>query len=144
MCLQEFHGQAALILGQQALNVASQQINLDIDHSTDRIIADDRSLGCMRDDIQVECISGYFIYGKTDAVHAHRAFSRDVARKLCGYFHSQLNRARIVTDANDRADAINMTTDQVATKSITQAQRWLEVDEADGHARKRCPRGLFA
>ena len=82
----------------------------------------------MRDDIQTECISRYLIDGKADAIDAHRPFFRDVAGEFRRDFERQSNRARVFTAGNHNAYAVDVTADEVATESIADAQRRLEID----------------
>src|SRR5690606_31808107 len=93
-----------------------------------RVAAGRRVLRRVRNDIHLEGAPGYLVDGKADAVHAHRAFFREIAPVLRGHLDDQPpGRARGLVPG-DRADTVDVARDEMPAEAFAQGERRLQVD----------------
>ena len=89
MFSQEIFGETVAVLAEQALEVTGHQVNFNIYDGANGVIADDRNVCRMGNDIGFEATTRYLVDGKTDPVDTNRTLPRDVARILRWYVDAQ-------------------------------------------------------
>ena len=109
------------------LDVASQQIDFQIDAHADGKRAERGDFERVRNEIHAELCAIDFVHGEAHAIERHRTLARDVTRQRFRRreFHAQ--RARVVRGGENFGDAIDMARHPVTTEAVAGAQRGLEI-----------------
>src|SRR5215813_204333 len=102
----------------------------------------------MRNDVHTEAISRNFIDGEAHPIEGDRALWGNEFLQASGRLESETNGLGLGPPLNDASDAVNMASNEVSAKFVTDAQGFFEVHGCsllpvgDRRARQRLRRGL--
>src|SRR5215471_923354 len=99
MLSQKLHGGArrlarALLDGAESLEIAGDDVDLNINSGAASILADHRHGLCMRNDVDLERVATHRVHGEAHAVDRDRTFLRDVAAEVLRQSYPQCRRTR--------------------------------------------------
>ena len=112
-----------MIARTQPLDITRQHVDFEIHAIARATVAERGLLDRMRNQVHAETRTIHRIDGQADAIHAHRALGRDVARQRGRRLDDPPLRTRVGFDGNDAADAVDMPRHEMATQPISKPQR---------------------
>src|SRR5690606_15245431 len=122
----------SLVAKQQALQVAGQQVDLQV-YPTPRAVVGHDGLGQgVRDDGQLELGAIHRVHRQAGAIDGDRALEGDVLGQVTRRADAELHGTGVVLALDDLADTVDMAADQVAAETAGGSQGLFQVDRAAG------------
>ena len=125
-------GLGGLVAQQQALQVAGQQVHLQVHPAPGPVVGHDGLAEGVGDDGQLEFGAVHGVHREADAVHGDRALERDVAGQLDRGAQAELHGAGVIGAGDHFAESVHVAADQVAAEATGGHQRLFQVDPAAG------------
>src|SRR5690606_9403837 len=122
----------AFALAEQALDIARDEVDLDVDRRAGGIAARDRHGERMRNHVDLETAALHGVDRETDAVDGHGALAGDVALERRGQLECDARRAAVGGRLDDLGHPVHVAGDEVAVERVAQGERRLEVDAHAG------------
>src|SRR5881394_3962400 len=129
---QELHACArlracVLFGGAEALEIASDDVDLNINSDAAPILANHRQGLRVRDDVHLERIAAHGVHGEAHAVDRDRALLCDIACEIARQPDPQRRRARGRRELDDLADAVDVAGHEMTVERVANFERRLEI-----------------